>query len=1322
MTKNLAESRRKKFVKNFQKLNNNENTLEKQLSNYKTRAEAAGVKKDNRNIVEQALNLPEDQNVLFDIMEIIGRPQQALFGAIQEAQEGGDALEGAKKGISGEQTYYGGDILRNWGVDDTALFTNPLTGDDVSTADILGLGFDIFADPLDIPVAGTGKTILENAVGLAGKGAKGVSKVADSGVTKALEKADTKNLTKTIKQIGVDEGLIKAGTKLDNAGLESLAKSLTDMGYDLTRYQDNLSDIYKTAKRGISKTINYKNAVPDNLYNKITRTDNAIDAAVMQGKTYLDELNTGIKDYLTAKGMNVSDDVINELGSNINTLISSKYAPEITANAFLGKVLTDGKNTIAGTTDEINDFAKQLDKLNLSNVLNYKISNDGTTLTMKKAKGLENVVNNNALKESLDNIKFINKEVLPPETIKKVDALKDLYAKDEAFKNLVDTAESQFGVIDEIYKQATNNNISFRNMLREGYTSNTMTKEGSTIMKEAARRNLGLQNNANEVLKDSSKLVSGKNYSNVPEVAEQQIKSKLSDIKTRKQKELDNLKNATRDTELSNLYSKRADLANRVENEAKLYQDNLNKLNISKGKKDTLVHKYNTKVDSVRDIVNEDIIKKASQVYNEKQLTSLSSAATKYNNASKDYVKLQKQLANPNLTEKEINKLLTKFEKASADLTQTQNKLLIETAKVKGAASEKFIKGAGEVSDKLLESSSKATKQTLEAQKAVDKVDSKITKLNEGFNNVKNSLVNQQKQLELKIQKLENMTPAEITAKESKRLQRMGNLQKDIDFLTSAEGIQFYETSFFNTFGDFLDKTSKEAKNLNMYNEVILHSGLNDENIMKFIPKGEKAGKIPVGYTRLGSEDADKIVKILEKNKNFLPNDSHLIKDLKNQISNSSAIIIDDTLKDFLKINVGENEMKPIIGLLDKFNNNYKKFKVATPGNQLRNISGNALNMSLSGVPTFEIPGLYNKAKKLTNKEYILDLFNKNAKGVLSATEKSDFDLIYKYMQGGFLGQGKEIQDLVEAFKNVNKSVDKNIVSKGLDKLFTTNLKLNENVDNLNRMALLAYAEKNPKYLKKLGVKDSIDAVKEVLFDPKNLSPFEQKYLKRIVPFYTFTKQNLVFQANNIMRNTSKYNRLFKTLNSAYDAAGEGTYRQYQKENMELPLFKDSNGNLVTLKSNLPVADLGDYMSDPIKRLVSSTTPLIKAPIEMATGVDTYTGQELYKSTPEQLANYLGVDTLTTAQFKKISNLFEDVQDDADLTKFIADLLPSVLKYNDTEKIQNSNMYEELQEYQELFSELKKQGIDIPTIKELSDNSNITLRNLKNRRAKLKRS
>ena len=77
--------------------------VKKTVSNYQTRLKEAGIEdtvEDTRNPLEKALNLEKDQNVLFDILELINRPQNALLTGINNVLSGESFGEGLKEGIA----------------------------------------------------------------------------------------------------------------------------------------------------------------------------------------------------------------------------------------------------------------------------------------------------------------------------------------------------------------------------------------------------------------------------------------------------------------------------------------------------------------------------------------------------------------------------------------------------------------------------------------------------------------------------------------------------------------------------------------------------------------------------------------------------------------------------------------------------------------------------------------------------------------------------------------------------------------------------------------------------------------------------------------------------------------------------------------------------------------------------------------------------------------------------------------------------------------------------------------------------------------------
>ena len=67
-----------------------------------------------------------------------------------------------------------------------------------------------------------------------------------------------------------------------------------------------------------------------------------------------------------------------------------------------------------------------------------------------------------------------------------------------------------------------------------------------------------------------------------------------------------------------------------------------------------------------------------------------------------------------------------------------------------------------------------------------------------------------------------------------------------------------------------------------------------------------------------------------------------------------------------------------------------------------------------------------------------------------------------------------------------------------------------------------------------------------------------------------------------------------------------------------------------------------------------------------------------------------------------------------------AEIFRSVVQNANQENVETSKLYDEMEGYQQLFSELKKQGIDVPTIREINASNKNKLRNMKNKRTKSK--
>ena len=190
---------------------------------------------------------------------------------------------------------------------------------------------------------------------------------------------------------------------------------------------------------------------------------------------------------------------------------------------------------------------------------------------------------------------------------------------------------------------------------------------------------------------------------------------------------------------------------------------------------------------------------------------------------------------------------------------------------------------------------------------------------------------------------------------------------------------------------------------------------------------------------------------------------------------------------------------------------------------------------------------------------------------------------------------------------------------------------------------------------------------------------------------------------------------------------------------MQIPLpFVGGNGNQLFLKSNLPLSDLGEFASNPIRRTLASTSPLIKTPVELVTGKSMFTGQDanytVLKKTlsklgiesktaqdsaqvAETILNGLGLQNVSTNLIRKVQTVLEKDTNNTSSQQLWAELFRTILQNTKQENVVNSGLYDELEQYQAIIKRLKNQGVDIPTMTEINATNKMKLNRLKRKRA-----
>lgn len=534
------------------------------------------------------------------------------------------------------------------------------------------------------------------------------------------------------------------------------------------------------------------------------------------------------------------------------------------------------------------------------------------------------------------------------------------------------------------------------------------------------------------------------------------------------------------------------------------------------------------------------------------------------------------------------------------------------------------------------------------------------------------------------------------------------------------------------TFGDLeklsdLDDAIKTARNNDRTTEakrlIKERNKLLDNSGIKFLTNQD--AQIPVGYVQLDQDGAKHVVNKLRTLGNELNNEA--LKNTAKIISaNGDTMAINQDVLRLLGLNA-KKETNSFVKLYDFYLDTFKKLKVLSPTFQINNLLGNSSNMFLAGINPKKQAELFPEAYKIMTRgdELFKTVAKKGLKG-LSPEDKRIYEIYSEFMKEGF-GKGNklkamDLQDMPESLRMYFKADKKPTTVK--EKIFDTlpywNNYMNDKFDTMSRLVTFLEGRRNPKFLRNLGVETAGDAVRKVNFDPSDLTEVEQKIMKRAMPFYTFTKKNLAFQIDNLSRNGSNYNKLFKAYDSLLDSATGGNdenVASWLKSNMYIPIpALDENGNYVMLRGTLPVGSLGEFLDNPMQQGVNMLSPMFKAPIEQVGNINTFNGLpiekfegELSKNIPfmtkkgeHLLSSYTGLDV----PIKGFSRVYQGISDTMSsggnpLEALRNGMGNALTIQGNIENDKLSKMYEDLDELETMMKQYEQKGYNFSTINEL---------------------
>lgn len=345
-----------------------------------------------------------------------------------------------------------------------------------------------------------------------------------------------------------------------------------------------------------------------------------------------------------------------------------------------------------------------------------------------------------------------------------------------------------------------------------------------------------------------------------------------------------------------------------------------------------------------------------------------------------------------------------------------------------------------------------------------------------------------------------------------------------------------------------------------------------------------------------------------------------------------------DVLKNYTSDFLGDEGTNNIVKIYDDFLAFFKSsVTTKSPGAigfNIRNALGDLQNMISGGFRNRD--GAFDMGWKAVNYEKVLK--SKGKEEALKQFGENVASLYEKGVQLGNIGTSN-IDEMARksgiASKGMaNSSLDK--IDKITDKIFMVDLQRGR--EEVFRFANLWDAFKRTGDWTEAGKIARLSSL-----DYSNLTSFEKNVMRRIIPFYSFMRQNLELQMNVLnktpgmfMAQRRFYENLRDTLES--NSATEEDYAnlpEWMKEGIYAITGKRGSVADVITGFGDPQSSLNNvFGSDPtqtLQNILGQSSPVLRMPVEAATGKDMFTKEDInerkpgeaYKNLPDTIKEFL---------------------------------------------------------------------------------------------------
>lgn len=184
------------------------------------------------------------------------------------------------------------------------------------------------------------------------------------------------------------------------------------------------------------------------------------------------------------------------------------------------------------------------------------------------------------------------------------------------------------------------------------------------------------------------------------------------------------------------------------------------------------------------------------------------------------------------------------------------------------------------------------------------------------------------------------------------------------------------------------------------------------------------------------------------------------------------------------------------------------------------------------------------------------------------------------------------------------------------------------------------------------SVRQSLKLAEQAGFDYRSLTRFESQIMRRIMPFYSFTRKNIELQLKTLGENPQRIKNIIDTLENAQGEISQEEYDQlpdYAKEQFIFKTGEKVDGvPEIAVGFGTPIEQLSTMfgvakggrggIADSIRRVAASFNPIIKVPLERAFNKEFFRDRPLddvieateYEKAPDWVKSFLQAKEIET--------------------------------------------------------------------------------------------